>query len=73
MARNRRRGIGEIISTIAFFGMSAWLALEALSLIGTVPQFQVYGLFTASLMCMLGGLRFVIVEIVNVVKSARKR
>jgi hypothetical protein len=53
--------------------MSAWLALEALSLIGTVPQLQVYGLFAASLMCMLGGLRFVIVEIVNVVKSARKR
>ena len=48
MARNRRRGIGEIISTIAFFGMSAWLALEALALIGTVPQFQVYGLFAAS-------------------------
>jgi hypothetical protein len=52
--------------------MSAWLALEALALIGTVPQFQVYGLFAASLMCLLGGLRFVIVEIVNAIKSARK-
>ena len=73
MARNRTRGIGEIVSTIAFFGMSAWIALEALSLIGSVSKFQIYGLFAGSFMCMLGGFRFVIVEIVRIVMAATKK
>ncbi len=73
MARNRRRGIGEIISTVAFFGMSAWLALEALALVGTVSNLQIYGLFAASIMCLLGGLRFVVVKISNAVKASLKR
>ena len=73
MARSRTRGIGEIVSTIAFFGMSAWIALEAISLIGSVGKIQIYGLFAASLMCMLGGFRFVIVEIVRIVTAATKK
>ena len=73
MARNRTRGIGEIVSTIAFFGMSAWIALEALSLIGSVSKVQIYGLFAASFMCLLGGLRFVIAEIVRIVATATKK
>lgn len=73
MARNRRRGIGEIISTVAFFGMSAWLSLEALALMGTVSHLQIYGLFAASIMCLLGGLRFVVVEILNAVRAAINR
>jgi hypothetical protein len=62
----KTRSLGEMISTFCFFGMSAWLALEGLALIGTVPDWQLWGLFLSSFCCFLGGLRFVIVELVRV-------
>lgn len=68
MSGKRNRSLGEAISTVSFFGMSAWLVLEALSLIGIVSQLQVFGLFVASLMCLLGGLRFVISDITAALK-----
>ena len=68
MAGKRTRSLGETISTVTFFGMSAWLVLEGLSLVGLVPGWQVLGLFIASIMCLLGGLRFVIAEIVTLLK-----
>lgn len=68
MSGKRTRSLGETISTVSFFGMSAWLVLEALSLIGVVSSLQVFGLFIASLMCLLGGLRFVIADIVAALK-----
>ena len=73
MARNRNGGIGEIISTIAFFGMSVWIGLEAIYLTGSVHKLHVLGLFAASFMCLLGGLRFVIVELIRMVASVRKK
>lgn len=68
MSGKRTRSLGETISTASFFGMSAWLMLEALSLIGVVSVLQVFGLFVASVMCLLGGLRFVISDIVAALK-----
>lgn len=60
--RNRRnpRSLGEMISTMVFFGMAGWLALEALSLVEQAPAWQVAGLWICALFSFLGGLRFVI-------------
>lgn len=68
MSEKRTRSMGEMISTFCFFGMSAWIGLEALALMAVVPLWQSVGLFLASLMCFLGGLRFVIVEIVGALR-----
>ncbi|WP_298802630.1 hypothetical protein [uncultured Lentibacter sp.] len=68
MAGKRTRSMGEMISTVCFFGMSAWILLEALALLGQVPKIQVWGLFCASFMCFLGGLRFVIADVAEAVR-----
>lgn len=60
--RRKTRSLGEMISTLVFFGMAAWLLLEALSLMGIAPAWQVGGLFLSSFFCLLGGLRFVIAQ-----------
>ena len=60
----KQRSIGEMISTVTFFGLSAYLLIFSLGLLeeneilrGTV------GLIAAAC-CGLGGLRFVIAEFV---------
>jgi cation transport ATPase len=60
--RNRRnpRSVGEMISTMVFFSMAGWLALEALSLVEMAPVWQVAALWICALLSFLGGLRFVI-------------
>ncbi len=65
--RKKTRSLGEMISTFSFFGMSAWLALEGLALAQTAPDWQVWGLYGSSLLCLAGGLRFVIVELAYVI------
>ena len=61
----KQRSIGEMISTVTFFGLSAYLLIFSLGLLeeneilrGTV------GLIAAAC-CGLGGLRFVIAEFVT--------
>ena len=60
----KQRSIGEMISTVTFFGLSAYLLIFSVGLLeeneilrGTV------GLIAAAC-CGLGGLRFVIAEFV---------
>jgi hypothetical protein len=62
--RNQRspRSLGELISTLVFIGMAVWLLLEALSLMGQAPTWQVAGLFLSAFLSLLGSLRFVIAE-----------
>jgi cation transport ATPase len=65
-ARNRNhrnpRTMGELISTLVFIGMAVWLLLEALSLTGQAPTWQVAGLFLSAFLSFLGALRFVIAQ-----------
>lgn len=56
------RSLGEMISTVVFFGMGGWLLLEALSLSSQAPSWQVSALFLSAFMSFLGGLRFVIAQ-----------
>ena len=72
MSSKRTRSMGEMISTICFLGMSAWIALEALALMSVAPSWQIYGLFGASIMCLLGGMRFIIADMAAAIQRKFK-
>ena len=60
----KQRSIGEMISTVTFFGLSAYLVLFSIGLLEEGEKLRgVIGLLAAAC-CGLGGLRFVIAEFV---------
>jgi hypothetical protein len=70
---NQGRSTGEMISSIAFFGFGLWLCFEARNQTGLVSDFRIWGLYSTAVFCLLGGLRFVIADIVaSLLKSFRK-
>jgi hypothetical protein len=60
--QRRQQSLGELISTLVFIGMSVWLFLEGLSLMGQAPNLQIAGLFFTSFLSFLGALRLVIAK-----------
>ena len=61
----KQRSIGEIISTVTFFGLSAYLLIFSLGLLEEGEKLRgIIGLLAATF-CGLGGLRFVIAEFVT--------
>ncbi len=71
MARNPK-SIGEMISTITFFGVAIACALQALSFYEKELLIKSYVSIFACLLCTMGGLRFVIANLLNNL-SKRKR
>ena len=60
----RQQSIGEMISTLTFFGLSAYLLIFSLELLEEGEKLRgTIGLLAATC-CGLGGLRFVIAEFV---------
>ena len=60
------RSIGEMISTVVFFGVSAYLFLYSLGLLEEGEKWRgIIGLI-AAIFCALGGLRFVIANFVSI-------
>ena len=60
----KQRSIGEMISTVTFFGLSIYLVIFSLGLLGEGEKLRgTIGLLAATC-CGLGGLRFVIAEFV---------
>ena len=60
----KQRSIGEMISTVTFFGLSAYLLIFSLGLLDDGEKLRgTIGLLAATC-CGLGGLRFVIAEFV---------
>ena len=58
----KQRSIGEMISTVTFFGLSAYLLIYSLGLLDENEILRgTIGLLAAAC-CGLGGLRFVIAE-----------
>jgi hypothetical protein len=58
------RSIGEMISTVTFFGLSAYLLVFSLGLLEDGEKLRgIVGVLAATC-CGLGGLRFVIAEVV---------
>ena len=61
----KQRSIGEMISTVTFFGLSAYLLIFSLGLLEEGVKLRgIIGLLAATF-CGLGGLRFVIAEFVT--------
>ena len=61
----KQRSIGEMISTVTFFGLSAYLLIFSLGLLEEWEKLRgIIGLLAATF-CGLGGLRFVIAEFVT--------
>ena len=61
----KQRSIGEMISTVTFFGLSAYLLIFSLGLLEEGEKLRgTIGLLAAAF-CGLGGLRFVIAEFVT--------
>lgn len=56
MTQNREKSIGQMISTLCFFGMAIWLATEAAKSDGSV--WRIGTLWLTTLGCLAGGLRF---------------
>ena len=60
----KQRSIGEMISTVTFFGLSVYLLIFSLGLLEEGEKLRgAIGLF-AAVCCGLGSLRFVIAEFV---------
>jgi hypothetical protein len=60
----KQRSIGEMISTVTFFGLSIYLVIFSLGLLEEGEKLRgTIGLLAATC-CGLGGLRFVIAEFV---------
>jgi hypothetical protein len=60
----KQRSIGEMISTVTFFGLALYLVPYSLSLLDEGYEVRGYfGLLGAGC-CALGGLRFVIADLV---------
>ena len=61
----KQRSIGEMISTVTFFGLSAYMLIFSLGLLEEGEKLRgIIGLLAATF-CGLGGLRFVIAEFVT--------
>ena len=58
MPRRHHESLGELISTIVFFGVSVTLALAAVDSYVNDQNFKGLGFSIAGLFCFLGGLRF---------------
>ncbi|MBO6775071.1 MAG: hypothetical protein JJ897_06115 [Marinibacterium sp.] len=67
------RTLGETISTLVYVGMSGWLLLEALSLMGQAPRWQVAGLFLTSFFSLLGAFRFAIARLWRQISGSDER
>ena len=61
----KQQSIGEMISTVTFFGLSAYLLIFSLGLLEEGEKMRgTIGLLAATC-CGLGGLRFLIAEFVT--------
>lgn len=73
MSRNpRNQSLGEVISSITFFGFGFWLILEARSLMQEVSLVQVIGLHISGILCILASLRFAIARVFSEFGKRRK-
>jgi len=61
----KQRSIGEMISTVTFFGLSAYLLIFSLGLLDEGEKLRGSIGLLAAACCGFGGLRFVIAEFVT--------
>ena len=71
MTRNRKqRSLGEMISSICFYGVGLYFLLEgALARDEGEPALTFLGLWLAGVVCLMGGARFMIANIVEKLRA----
>ncbi len=72
MARNPK-SIGEMISTVTFFGVGLACILQALAFNEEGLTIRSYISAFAGLLCVMGGLRFVIADIIYRVNKRKRK
>ena len=61
----KHRSLGEMISTATFLGCGVFIFLYSMELLDMGQYTRAYVGLAAALLCILGGLRFTIADIVN--------
>ncbi|MDC0395137.1 hypothetical protein OAM77_04775 [Alphaproteobacteria bacterium] len=72
MARNPK-SIGEMISTVTFFGVGVACVIQALTFYEDGLLIRSYVSIFAGFLCALGGLRFVIADLVKMITKGRHK
>ena len=58
MPRRHHESLGELISTLVFFGVALTLFVASIESFAIQNRFKGYGFLIAGCMCFLGGLRY---------------
>ncbi|MDA9930500.1 hypothetical protein N9E91_04575 [Alphaproteobacteria bacterium] len=70
VARRKHRSLGEMISTVCFYGVGVFFVLEgALARDEGQPALHFLVLWLAGAMCIFGGARFLIADLVRKVRG----
>ena len=72
MARNPK-SIGEMISTVTFFGVGVACIFQALSFHEAKLIIKSYISTFAGVLCFLGGLRFIIADMFNAINKRPRK
>jgi len=65
VSRRRNRSLGEMISTVCFYGVGIYFVIEGTVVRDTGGAALAYGgLWLAGVACILGGARFMIADLV---------
>ena len=65
MPRRHHESLGELISTVVFFGVALTLFVASLESFELQNKFKGYGFLIAGCMCFLGGLRYPIARLTD--------
>ena len=72
VSRRRNRSLGEMISTVCFYGTGVYFLIEGAVLRDMGGTTLAYGgLLLAGIACILGGARFIIADVVAWVRVRR--
>ena len=71
--RRKERSLGEMISTVCFYGVGVYFILEGAALYEEGGQpLKSAGMWLAGIACLLGGARFLIADLVTRMKAKRQ-
>jgi len=73
MPRRKHESLGELISTVVFFGVAVTLFVAAIESFDMGSTLKGFGFTLAGTLCFLGGLRFPIARLSDRLKKQRKK
>ena len=65
MPRRRHESLGDMISTVVFFGVALTLAIASADSFLMTNYFKGFGFLIAGILCFLGGLRYPIARLTD--------